>query len=748
LDVIKPTPHPEPIERILAENPQIEGLRIDAEKHDLEVGFADAVPAEPVLAKIDASLQRELPDPQVVMHSPGVAHAPETDGADVHFHHHHLDDGVIEFHRGDTEPRGRVVWRKFKVPRWQNRPPPSHEGSDYRVMLLLSAICGVAALAGYSAEHAQLGRWFVAVSFAVAYVSGSWYAAREVFGELRRGRIDVHFLMLLVAFGALFVHARAEGATLLFLFSLSGGLEQFAHYRTRKTISSLLKTAPKQVLRRSADEWVEVAIEQVQPGDELLVKPGELFPVDGTVEEGATSADESALTGESIPVTKCSGDHVSGGTLNLDGQAIIRVERLPRDSAVQRIVALIESAQQQKAPAQRFTDAFSRYYTWAVLALSALVFVVLLARERPVAEAFYRTMTLLVVASPCALVLSIPSAILVAIASGARHGILFRGGVAVENLASVNQFAFDKTGTLTKGKLRVARIIAMNGVTQSDVLRRAASVGQFSTHPLSRAIVSEATRMGITFDAVADFQNVTGLGMQARSGTESILVGSRALLASRGVAPTAQDDHSHVEVWVAGAAPLGVIYLSDELRPEAKAVIAKLQRAGATVTLLTGDRAAVANDIAGSLGIRDVRAGLSPADKLDCIHRWQAEGRRVAMVGDGINDAPSLTAADVAIGMGARGSDAALEQADVILMHDKIENVAEAVALSRRARAIIRQNLVISLGVVVLLVISALFNQIGLSLGVIGHEGSTVIVVLNGLRLLHFGHQTPQMPAN
>ena len=728
---------PEPIERILAANLEVQGLRIDAETHNLEVGFADAVPAPSVLDKIDASLNRELPDPEVVMHSPKVMHSPAMDGKGAPFHHHHLGAGVIEFHRGDAEPRGPVVWRRFTVPRWQNRPPPATDGLDYRLMLLLSGICGVAALAGYFAGRAQLGPWFVALAFAVAYLSGGWYAAREVFGELRRGRIDVHFLMLFVAIGALFVNAWTEGATLLFLFSLSGGLEQFAHHRTQKTIRSLLQAAPKQALRRSAEGWVEVAIEQVQPGDELLVKAGELFPVDGTVADGATSADESALTGESIPVAKRAGDHVSGGTLNLEGQAVIQVERLPRDSAVQRIVALIESAQQQKAPAQRFTDTFSRYYTWAVLALSALVFVVLLARQLPAAAAFYRTMTLLVVASPCALVLSIPSAILVAIASGARRGILFRGGVAVENLASVNQFAFDKTGTLTKGKLQVARIVAMNGATENDVLRLAASVGQFSTHPLSRAIVSEAARRGLTLNAVSDFQNLTGLGMQALRGAETIFVGSRALLASRGITLAAiDDDHAHVEVWVAGAAPLGTIYLSDELRPEAKAVIARLQREGAAVTLLTGDRAAVANDIGASLGIRDVRAGLSPADKLDCIHRWQAEGRRVAMVGDGINDAPSLTAADVAIGMGARGSDAALEQADVILMHDKIENVAQAVALSRRARAIIRQNLVISLGVVVLLVVSALCNKIGLSLGVVGHEGSTVIVVLNGLRLL------------
>jgi Cd2+/Zn2+-exporting ATPase len=278
----------------------------------------------------------------------------------------------------------------------------------------------------------------------------------------------------------------------------------------------------------------------------------------------------------------------------------------------------------------------------------------------------------------------------------------------------------------------------MDGVTQAQVLSLAASVAAFSTHPLSRAILSEVERLGLPVDPVTHFQNIPGLGMQARAADGStILVGSRALLGSQGILLSAKDDHAHVEVWVAAGHPLGVIYLADEVRPEAKDALARLRDDyGASVALLTGDRAGVALDIAGPLGITDVRSGLSPADKLACIHRWQAEGRKVAMVGDGINDAPSLTAANVAIGMGARGSDAALEQADIVLMHDKIENVAAAVALSRRARAVIRQNLVISLGVVLVLVISALFNKIGLSLGVVGHEGSTVLVVLNGLRLL------------
>jgi Cd2+/Zn2+-exporting ATPase len=481
---------------------------------------------------------------------------------------------------------------------------------------------------------------------------------------------------------------------------------------------------------------MEISVDDVEPADELLVKAGELFPVDGVMIEGATSADESALTGESIPVMKQIGDAVSGGTLNLDGQSVVRATRAIEDSALNRIVSLIEVAQQQKAPAQRFTDSFSRYYTWVALSLSAVVFAVLLFLQRPIPDAFYRAMTVLVVASPCALVLSIPSAILVAIAAGARRGILFRGGVAIENLAGATQFAFDKTGTLTKGSLIVARVDSFDSQTEDDVLQIAASVAQFSTHPLARAVAAEAEKRKLPLLTATDFLNVAGLGMEASIADKRILIGSRRLMRDRGIALPAVESTNDAEVWVGNGQALGLIYLRDEIRPAAKGVIAFLKRSGVPVTLLTGDRPVPAAMVAEKVGIEDVRAELSPQAKLKCIHDWRASGKKVAMVGDGINDAPSLTAADVSIGMGARGSDAALEQADIVLMHDKIENVEGAFQLSRRARAIIRQNIVISLGVILFLIISALAEKINLTAGVIGHEGSTVLVILNGLRLL------------
>jgi Zn2+/Cd2+-exporting ATPase len=711
--------------RLIADHPAVKQVRLNSQDHGVTVGFYQA-PSKEVLDEIKSAVRRELSgdwDVSIV-----------ADGEFPALHLHKISRYTAEIHRDHPDNEPPIVWKS--IPAWRNRPFPRPVPRDYRVMLVLAVLCGLSTLTGFVLERAGFSPALSAVCFTVAYVAGGWFATQDVWHALKRGKIDIQFLMIAVALGALFVNAWTEGATLLFLFSLSNALEQFANYRTRKSIESLLKVAPKHACRRQGDRWTEVPVEEIIPGDELLVKPGELFPVDGVMVEGATSADESALTGEAIPVLKEIGDAVSGGTLNLDGQSVIRATHEIEESALNRIVSLIEVAQQQKAPAQRFTDSFSRYYTWVALSLSAVVFVVLLLLQRPIPDAFYRAMTVLVVASPCALVLSIPSAILVAIAAGARRGILFRGGVAIENLAGATQFAFDKTGTLTKGSLVVARIGCFDSQTEDNVLQIAASVAQFSTHPLARAIAAQAEKRKLPLLTATDFLNVAGLGMEASIADKRIFIGSRRLMRDRGITLPLVESTNDAEVWVGNGQVLGVIYLRDEIRPAAKGVIAFLKRSGVPVTLLTGDRPAPAAMVAEKVGIEDVRAELSPQAKLKCIHDWRASGKKVAMVGDGINDAPSLTAADVSIGMGARGSDAALEQADVVLMHDKIENVEGAFQLSRRARSVIRQNVVISLGVILFLIVSALAEKINLTAGVIGHEGSTVLVILNGLRLL------------
>ena len=714
--------------RLIETHPEVKQVRLNGDDHSVSVGFYEA-PSQEILNRIKTDVRAAL--------SGQWDASTATYDKSPTIHLHRIDNCTVEFHRAHLLDEPSVIWKRIPLPTWRNRPFPSPLPRDYRIMLFLAGTCGLSTLAGFLLGRAGVRGELLTPIFTLAYVSGGWFATQDVWHALKRGKIDIQFLMVAVAVGALFVRGWTEGATLLFLFSLSNALEQFANYRTRKSIESLLKVAPKYALRRENGHWVDTPIEEVQIGNELLVKPGELFPVDGVMIEGATSADESALTGESIPVSKQVGDAVSGGTLNLDGQSVMRATRELGESALTRILGLIEIAQQQKAPAQRFTDTFSRYYTWIALSLAAAVFVVLLVIHRPIADAFYRAMTVLVVASPCALVLSVPSAILVAIAAGARRGILFRGGVAVENLAGATQFAFDKTGTLTKGALVVARIASFDSQGEDALLRRAASVAHFSTHPLARAIVAEAEKRNLPINSEAtDFLNVPGLGMEASINRNRILVGSRRLLQDRGIALPAIESTNDAEVWIARDRALGVIYLRDEIRPAARRVIDFLKRCGLSVTLLTGDRVGPAAMIAEQVGITDVRAELSPQAKLKCIHEWRASGKKVAMVGDGINDAPSLTAADVSIGMGARGSDAALEQADIVLMHDKIENVEQAFVLSRRARSIIRQNVVVSLGVILLLIVSALAEKINLTAGVIGHEGSTVIVILNGLRLL------------
>jgi Zn2+/Cd2+-exporting ATPase len=716
------------VERLLADHPEVKQLRVDSIAREIDLGFYRP-PSKRLLQRVTTHVHQQFDGEWRI--------SVTRSGSSSLFHEHHVNDHVLEFHRAHPPHEERVIWKRIPLPRWRNRPTPPAVSHDYRIMLVLVAVCGASTLAGFFFQRSGFSTAWIIILFAIAYFSGGWFATQDVGRSLRQRKIDIQFLMIFVALGAASVGAWTEGAALLFLFSLSNALEQFANYRTNKTIESLLKTAPQRALRRHGESWIDVPIEEVRRDDELLIKAGELFSVDGVIIEGATSADESALTGESMPVPKRTGDSVSSGTLNLDGRAIIRVERPAQDSALHRILALIRTAQQQKAPAQRFTDTFSRYYTWIVLGLSAVVFAILLS-QKPFNEAFYRTMTLLVVASPCALVLSIPSAILVAIAAGARNGILFRGGVAIENLASVNHFAFDKTGTLTSGALLVRKIDIFAERKEEESLALAAAVARSSTHPLAVAIVREADRRGVPLLKAIDFQNIPGFGMEASVDGEQILVGSRRFLRDRGIALNQISSVPDAEVWVASGRAIAVIYLRDQVRSAARSVIDFLKRNAIAVTLLTGDRAAAADAVARQVGIDEVHAEITPAAKLQCVHRWRQQGKKVAMVGDGINDAPSLTAADVAIGMGARGSDAALEQADVILMHDKIENVEHAVVLSRRARAIIRQNITISLGVILFLVTSALAQKINLTVGVLGHEGSTVVVVLNALRLLSF----------
>jgi Cd2+/Zn2+-exporting ATPase len=440
--------------------------------------------------------------------------------------------------------------------------------------------------------------------------------------------------------------------------------------------------------------------------------------------------------------------------LNLWGAVEVVVLRPARESALSRIIQLIKQAQAQKAPSQLFTDKFGSVYTYSVLTLSFAMFFVwwLGAGLTPFhasganQSAFYHAMTLLVVASPCALVLSIPSAVLAAIAWGARHGILFRGGAAVEKLAGINIVALDKTGTLTTGELRVERVESFPAGRENEILRLAFSLERLSNHPLARAICRDAKQREVQPWELEQFESITGQGLKALRSSKECFAGKREWLAQNGVPVGVIDDFETAkmnhepglsEVWIALKGELlGRIVLRDDIRPQAAQVIQELRHEGLRAVVLTGDHKNAGDFLKQELKLDDVRTELTPQQKLTAIKELGAGGQRVAMVGDGVNDAPSLAAADVGVAMGARAADAALEQAEVVLMHDRLENFLTAFRLSQRARRIIRQNLAISLGTVVVLVISAMLREIPLTVGVVGHEGSTVIVVMNSLRLL------------
>jgi Cd2+/Zn2+-exporting ATPase len=493
-------------------------------------------------------------------------------------------------------------------------------------------------------------------------------------------------------------------------------------------------------------------VSSLQIGDTLQVRPDELFPVDGSVLTGETAADESTLTGESVPVGKQIGASVYSGTLNLWGAITVRVDKLASQSALQKIIALIQHAQHLRAPSQRFTDKFGTPYTWFALGVTAVMFFVwwLALRIPPFqntvesSSAFYRAMTLLVVMSPCALALSIPSAILAAIAWGARHGILFRGGAAIEKLAEVDVVCMDKTGTLTEGELRVSGVESFPPGREDEVARIAISLDSHWNHPISRAITAYGKAHSLTPHEVTDFQRLTGAGLRGKVNGGVCYVGRRELMEQSGLQSWLEKvpdtPLGFSEVWVLSPGVVGRILLQDTIREGSRSVLEKLHTDGVHTIMLTGDRRAAAEHVGEKLALGEVRAGLKPEDKVRAIKSLTDQGRKVAMVGDGVNDAPSLAAAYVSVAMGARGSDAALEQSDVVLMQDRIEKLLTARELSLKSRKIIKQNLFISLGTVAVMACAALFGIVPLTIGVIAHEGSTVVVCLNSLRLL-FGRE-------
>jgi Zn2+/Cd2+-exporting ATPase len=635
-------------------------------------------------------------------------------------------------------------WPKY-VPRTVELPEDEKADNEWKRQLAASILCGVCALLAHFAFDAPLRHLF----YGLSYLAGAWFTVEEVWERLEKRILDVHFLMLAVAIGSAVIGAYNEGATLLFLFSFSGALEHYAMGRTHREIRSLFKTAPKEaVLLDQLGRERLISVEALQPGMRLLVRPGQQFPVDAEIAKGQTASDESNLTGEATPVSKNVGDSVFAGTLNLWGVVEAAVRRPASQSALQKIIELIQEAQQRKAPSQRFTDQFGTRYTYVILGLSLLMFFVwwlgfhwppfVTTASGP--SAFYRTMTLLVVASPCALVLSIPSAVLAAIAWAARRGILFRGGAAVEKLGEVDVVAMDKTGTLTTGELKVETVESFPPGREEEVGRLAYSLERLSNHPLARAVTLHGKQRQWEPLELDQFESVTGLGLKAAYQGQPLWLGRREWLRGQPCSPLLEMippvEPGFSEVWLLHGDLVGRLLLRDDIRPQSREVVRRLREAGLKTLVLTGDRQATAAYLKEKLNLDEARSELKPEQKVEIIESLVREGKKPAMVGDGVNDAPSLAAAHVGVAMGARGSDAALEQAEVVLMHDRLENFDTAYRLSLRSCRVIRQNLVVSLGTVVVLVSCALLGIIPLTLGVVGHEGSTVVVVLNSLRLL------------
>ncbi|HRF58331.1 MAG TPA: cation-translocating P-type ATPase [Fimbriimonadaceae bacterium] len=637
---------------------------------------------------------------------------------------------------------------------------------DFQV--LLTALCGLCLalslltlIPGLTAYHTDVYAW-------LGVLFGSYFALRAAFESLRDRTLDVNLLMVLAAGGAVIIGHPEDAAALLFLFSLSSTLESMAMAKTRSAIEGLIRLRPKTALRLIRDVAEEVPVEELQAGDRVRVLPYQAIPSDGLILEGRCEIDESAMTGESRPAEKSEGDPVLGGTQNLDQMLVIQVTTPPRESTLERIVAIVEEAQENKASGERISQWFGKRYT--VFVIGAFLFSLAVRSALGQPEAFYSSLILLVALSPCALVISTPASTLSALAYAARRGILVRGGQYIEAAGKIDTVALDKTGTLTEGRPKVveicigqAALVALgppdpddDGILchrrgealspeAADALRLAAAAEAFSTHPIAEAIVLEARDQGIEVPAAQSHQAFSGMGIVASVGGLEVKIGQpRFFEGDADAMPTAFQGHVKEmqargltsvlmrakEDWVAFG-------LRDEPRSIAQEFLSGLRSLGVKrVAMLTGDNPATAAAIARDLRIDEVHAGVLPQEKSELLRRWKAEGRTIMMVGDGINDAPALALADIGVAMGGLGSDVALNAADVVLVRDRIDRIPEMMRLGRMTNGIIRTNLIFAAGIIVGLTIASLFFRLPLPLAVVGHEGSTVLVILNGLRLL------------
>ncbi|TVP62398.1 MAG: heavy metal translocating P-type ATPase [Nodularia sp. (in: Bacteria)] len=624
---------------------------------------------------------------------------------------------------------------------------------------LAALVCGVLLFLGWLALHIGWLGWALLL-LPAAYVIGGYDSAREGLTTLiKEKELDVDLLMIVAALGAASLglwrgeyHLIIDGAILILIFAISGALEGYAMRRTERSIKGLMSLTPDtaRVLLKGEEEMLPIT--QLKVGDEIIVKPGELIPTDGIIISGYSTLNQAAITGESLPIEKSVGDEVFAGTLNGFGALKLQVHKPASSSLIQRVIRLVEQAQTEAPPSQQFIERFERIYARVIVVAGLLlVFLPPFIWGWTWETTIYRALTFLVVASPCALMAAIMPTLLSGIANGARQGILFKNGAQLEKIGKVRAIAFDKTGTLTTGNVQVSQVIPSSEYSENEVLKAAAALESCSEHPIGKAIVQSA---GADWVRGVDVQAIPGQGIVGFVNQEKVFVGNTAFI-KQYVTQFPEELQKSVQslenegktvVWVAkNPTPeaeretivMGAIAISDMVRIEAAAMISRLRKLGVEqIVMITGDNQRTADSVAQTVGIDRVYAELLPEDKLDVIRKLQQEYQTVAMVGDGINDAPALAQASVGIAMGIAGSDVALETADIVLMADKLEKLATAIELGRRSHSVVKQNIVVALGFILLLLIGNFLGNINLPIGVIGHEGSTVLVTLSGLRLL------------
>lgn len=617
---------------------------------------------------------------------------------------------------------------------------------------LPTVISGVILLLATTLSQFGISDVLVHPIYVLGILFGGYLPARSGWLMLVNAReLDMNALMTIAAIGAVAIGQFQEGAVVVFLFSLGNALQGYTLDKTRNSIKALMELTPNEALVRRDGQEKVLPVAEIRVGDTVIVRPGEQIPMDGRVLKGVSSVNQAPITGESLPVEKQEGDEVYAGTINERGSLEIEVTKLAKDNTMSRIIHLVEEAQEQRAPSQQFVDRFARYYTPAVIATAVLVAVIPpLGFNQPFSKWFYEALAMLLVACPCALVISTPVSIVSAIGNAARKGVLIKGGAHLERMGGLSVIAFDKTGTLTWGKPQVTDVIPIGDTSEAEILSIAAAIESRSEHPLGEAISNFAQRRGLIIPTVTDFKAIFGKGVEGNIDGQRYYIGNERFFTEKDIALTPaveaikefQNEGKTAMILGSRGKILGLIAVADILRSDSRQVVERLKQVGIRkVVMLTGDNERTAEAIAHSVGVDEFKADLLPEDKLNAIKNLLARYTKVAMVGDGVNDAPAMAISTVGIAMGVAGSDTALETADIALMADDLSKLPYTIDLSRRTLKIIKQNIVFSLVIKGLILLLVIPGWLTLWLAVAGDTGSSLLVTLNGMRLLRFKHK-------